>query len=200
MIARLRGELLETGVGRVVIDAGGVGYEVQVPESTLRLLPLEGERVDLYTRQVTREDGSYLFGFLEPFQRTVFDMLMDVKGCGPKIGLALIGEVGEETVCAAILADDTRTLAKASGVGPRLAARIALELKDRVQQESLLRKLPAPSGIGRRAVAIVDDEVVEALLALGYRRQEAERAAAEAMERAASVEDRLKFALRELQR
>jgi Holliday junction DNA helicase RuvA len=200
MIARLRGVLLEAGLGRVVVEAGGVGYEVHIAESTLRLLPQEGEQVDLYTRQLTREDGSTLYGFLDPFQRTVFDMLMEVKGCGPKTGLGLLGEAGAESVCAAILAGDTRALARAPGVGPRLAARIALELKERVEHETLLRKLPTPAGAGRRAVPSAEDEVVEALMALGYRRQEAERAAAGAHDGAGSVEDRLKLALRELQR
>src|SRR5512146_2318366 len=115
MIGRLRGELLDVGAGMVVVDAGGVGYEVLVPESVLAQMPAVGDRVDLTIRQVFREDGVSLYGFLEPFQRKLFDLLTEVKGCGPKIGLSLIGQLGEDTVANAIVGQDAKQLARATG-------------------------------------------------------------------------------------
>jgi Holliday junction DNA helicase RuvA len=199
MIGRLRGELLDVGADMVVVDAGGVGYEVLVPESVLLRMPAVGEQVDLTIRQVFREDGVTLYGFLEPFQRRMFDLLTGVKGCGPKIGLSLVGQLGEDAVANAILVQDARALARAQGVGPRLAERIILELKDKVQEESLARKV----GAAMRPKAVVTteaDELVDVLLTLGYRRQEAEAAARDARQQVGTMEDQLKYALRILAR
>ncbi len=190
MIGRLRGVLLETAGPMATIDVGGVGYEVLVPDSVLVQLPPPGSDVDLRVRQVFREDGVTLYGFLLASQRRLFDLLLEVKGCGPKIGLSLIGQLGEESVSAAILAQDARVLARATGVGARLAERIILELKDKIAEESFLQRV-----VGTKT-ATIDDEVVEALLALGYRRPEAEAAAKAASE--GTVEERIREALRKL--
>jgi len=190
MIGRLRGEVLETAGSLVTIDVAGVGYEVLVPDSVLVQVPPAGSTVDLRIRQVFREDGVTLYGFLLASQRRLFDLLLEVKGCGPKIGLSLIGQLGEESVSAAILAQDARVLARATGVGARLAERIILELKDKIAEESFLQRV-----VGTKA-ATIDDEVVEALLALGYRRPEAEAAAKAAT--GGPVEERIREALRKL--
>ena len=116
MIGRVRGTLLDIEGMVAVVDAGGVGYEVLLPDSVMLSLPHIGEPVELLTRQVFREDGVTLYGFLAPFQRRLFDLLTSVKGCGPKIALALIGQVGEDAIAGAILAQDTRALARATGV------------------------------------------------------------------------------------
>lgn len=190
MIGRLRGDVLETAGSLVTIDVAGVGYEVLVPDSVLVQMPAVGSQADLRIRQVFREDGVTLYGFLHASQRRLFDLLLDVKGCGPKIGLALIGQLGEEAVSAAILAQDARVLARATGVGARLAERIILELKDKIAEESFLQRVAGTKP------ATVDDEVVEALLALGYRRPEAEAAAKAAAD--GPVEERIREALRRL--
>ncbi len=198
MIGRLRGELIECGGPCVIVDAGGVGYEVIVPESVLLQMPEIGEAVDLRIRQVVREDSMTLYGFLEPYQRRLFDLLMNVNGCGPKIALALIGQLGEEAVSAAILSQDPRSLCRANGVGPKLAERVILELKDKIAEENLYRKVE--SALSTRAVVRPPHEnaLVDALVTLGYRRAEAELAAREAREQADGVEDQLKWALRTL--
>lgn len=198
MIGRLRGELLEVGGGMAVVDAGGVGYEVQLPDSVLLQLPLVGERVDLLIRQIFREDGVSLYGFLHPFQRRLFDLLLGVKGCGPKVASSLIGQVGEEQVATAILTADAKTLSRATGVGARLAERIILELKEKVQEESFQRKIEAAVLPKKRVQPV--DELVEALLALGYRRNEAEAAAELGRDEAPDVEGQLRAALRRLQK
>ena len=198
MIGRLRGELLEIEGAMVVVDAGGVGYEVLLPDAVIIRLPSIGERVDLLIRQIFREDGVSLYGFLLPFQRRLFDLLLSVKGCGPKVGLALIGQVGEDAVANAILGQDAKILIRATGVGARLAERIILELKDKIQEEAFLRRIENAAPV--RKVAPPADELVDALLTLGYRRSEAESAANEAREQAGDVQDQIKLALRLLQR
>lgn len=192
MIVRLRGEVLEAFAGRVVVDCGGVGYEALVPESTR--LPVIGERVDLYTRHIIREDAQFLVGFASDEDRRLFDLLTEVKGCGAKISLQVISDLGTDATLGAIAMEDPKALAKASGVGPRLAERIIVELKDKVRQESFTRKV-ASAIIGGRPQA--DDELVEALIALGYRRQEAETAANIVLDHG-SVEERLRIALQRL--
>jgi len=195
MIGRIRGELLEAQGSTATVDVNGVGYELQVPDAVLLQLPGLGEHVDLYSRMVVREDSITLYGFITAEQRRLFDLLTGVSGCGPKSGLALIGQLGEETVTAAILAADAKTLARATGVGPRLAEKIIIDLKDKVQQEQLLRKVASAS---RPVIAVKEDELVDALMALGYRRNEAESAADKARGQADTVEEQLRFALREL--
>ncbi len=200
MIGRLRGELLEVGGGMVVVEACGVGYEVVVPDSVLLQMPGVGEFVDLRIRQIFREDSVTLYGFLESSQRRMFDLLIGVNGCGPKIGLALIGQLGEHAVANAILTQDAKALARANGVGPKLAERIALELKDKMAEESLAMKIEGATRPKAVVQATVDSELVDALLALGYRRNEAEAAAKEAEESGGSIQDQLKVALRSLAR
>lgn len=198
MIARLCGVVAEVEASFAIVDVHGVGYEVALPESVLVQLPAPGEEVTLYTRAVYREDDALLYGFLNLFQRRLFDLLMTVKGCGPKVALALLG-LGEDSVARAIEMGDARTLSQASGVGPRLAERINLELKDKIREENFGRRVAASVG-GRQVAGRAPDELVSALLALGYRRQEAESAAEQARNEAESVEDQLKVALRSLAR
>jgi holliday junction DNA helicase RuvA len=193
MIARLRGEVIEVGNGRLVVDCAGVGYEVSVPQSLLFMAPL-GSRPEIFVRQTVREDEWALYGFETAAQRRMFDLLRDVKGCGPKTSLAALSELGDAGVATAITTQDLRALTRVSGIGPRLAERILVELRDAVQEAELARRAESP---GRAAV---DDELVAALLALGYRRSDAETAAQTARSQAEDVEGQLKAALRSLSR
>jgi holliday junction DNA helicase RuvA len=197
MIGRLRGTLVDREGGMIVVECGGVGYEVQVPESVLVHLPTLDVEVSLLTRQIFREDGTSLYGFLEPFQRRLFDLLMTVKGCGPKVALSLLGTIGEDAVASAIQVQDAKVLARASGVGARLAERMILELREKIGEEQFVRKVEIAAV--RQAPQKVD-ELVDALLALGYRRVEAESAAADAREQADGVEAQLRHALKVLKR
>lgn len=199
MISRLRGELIEISEGRVVVECGGVGYEAMIGVSSLHRMPRIGDEVILHTRHIVREDDHFLVGFLELIERRVFDLLTDVKGCGPKVSLAIIGDLGAENALDAIALEDSKRLCKASGVGPRLAERIIVELKEKARNESLSMKL-SPATQGRAVVAVVDDELVEALLALGYKRFEAEAAANAVGVSSGTVEERLREALRTLTR
>jgi len=198
MIGRLRGTLVDREGGVVVVECAGVGYEVQVPESVLVQLPTLDVEVTLLTRQIFREDGVSLYGFLETFQRKLFDLLMTVKGCGPKVALSLIGSIGEDAVAGAIQAQDVKALVRAPGVGARLAERIILELREKIGEEQFARRVSAAAAV--RTPMSPADELVDALLALGYRRMEAEAAAANAREQAEGVEEQLRVALRVLKK
>src|SRR5580693_2530186 len=175
MIARLRGTLVESDGATALIEAAGVGYEVNVPQSVMASLPPIGEEATLLTRQIFREDSVTLYGFVTPFQRRLFDLLLGVKGCGPKVALSLLGTVGEEGIVNAVSLEDARALARAPGVGPRLGERVILEIKDKVLEEAAARKYEAAANRPARPAAAAD-ELVDALLALGYRRNEAESA------------------------
>ncbi|HLP00255.1 MAG TPA: Holliday junction branch migration protein RuvA, partial [Fimbriimonas sp.] len=145
MIGFLRGSVMEVEGNLALIDVQGVGYEVVIADSVIsKLVP--GTSCSLFTRQIFREDGVTLCGFLTKVDRLVFDMLLDVKGCGPKVAQALIGQVGTEAITRSILAGDTKTLSSASGVGPRLAERIIVELRPKVESgKAVIGGLPAVS-------------------------------------------------------
>ncbi|MGE0000980.1 MAG: Holliday junction branch migration protein RuvA [Fimbriimonadaceae bacterium] len=188
MISQLRGEVWEAGANRIVLGCGGVGYEVHVPPS-LAIQVRPGALLDLSIRMIVREDDWSLFGFESAQERHAFDLLREIKGCGPKTSLALIGHLGSQGVSRAIALQDTRSLAGAQGVGPKLAERICAELKDKTGEIGV-------PGVGQSGIE--GSEVVSALVALGYRRQEAEMA-----ERASgegTVEERVKAALRSLKK
>ncbi len=174
MIARLRGTLIEQLSDRLVVECGGVGYDVQVPESVAFQLGALGDEVCLWIRHIVREDGMFLYGFASAQDRQLFDMLRDVKGCGPKTSLALLATLGVDSVVVAIRESDHRALARAPGVGPRLAERIAIELRDAVANLAVAASSPRTTTVS----VPEDNAVVSALIALGYRRTEAEAAAA----------------------
>jgi holliday junction DNA helicase RuvA len=193
VIGRLRGELVELSGALAVVDAGGVGYEVLMPDLVAVQLPQIGEEVTLLIRQIFREDGVSLYGFSEPFQRRMFDLLLGVKGCGPKVALALLGQIGDDAVASAIAVQDSRVLIKAQGVGIKLAERIILELKDKMLEESIRRKLDV--GVAPTVKSKPADELVDTLLSLGLRRSEAESAAEGARGVSDSLQEQLKHAL-----
>lgn len=194
VIARLRGALLEAEGGRVVVDCAGVGYECFVPESVLAQMPGLGESVDLFVRQVIREDDQSLYGFLDVAQRRLFDLLREVKGCGSKTSLSLLGTLGQGEIAAAIAAGDTRQLSRAQGVGPRLAERIIVELKDKVGDIGSSRVTP----VAKKAAPT--DELTDALMALGYRRGEVDSVLDEAKAEGGDLQGQIRAALKRLQR
>ncbi len=175
MIARICGEVVEVGENYVVVLAGGVGYQVFVHEGLARRLPPVGSKIDLYTRQHVRENEMVLYGFETPGERQLFDHLVTVARLGPKLALSLLATLGEEGAVTAILKNDWKTLTNAPGVGARLAQRVCMEVADRVRAD-------VEKGILRSGVPSVKREAVEALVSLGHKRAEAERAVALALE------------------
>ncbi len=173
MISRLRGTLLRKELERVeVLTRDGVGYEVHVPGRLHDRLPSEGAEVELYTATIAREDALELFGFDSARDRELFRRLQTASGVGPRLALALLGELPGSRVVRAIRAKDHDVLRTVTGVGKKTAERIAVELADKLDD------LSAPEAAGEAPTRT--DSAVQALRALGYGARESEEAVHEA--------------------
>lgn len=198
MIRFLRGILEDKQPDRIEIDVNGVGYGVAVTASTYSQLPNAGERVKIYTHLQVREDGQALYGFFSAEERDLFETLLTVTGVGPKMAMGILSAIAPAEFCRAVATEQAALLAKLPGVGKKTAQRLILELKDKIGSfagEAPALVLPAkPSG--KR------EEVVSALVALGYSAAEAEKAAGftENAGGDLTVEEWLKKALRVLAR
>jgi Holliday junction DNA helicase RuvA len=174
MIACLQGGLLAKSVEHVVLDVHGVGYQVFIPLSTYYLLPDLGERVTLLTSMYVREDVLRLYGFVTPEEQRLFELLLGVSSIGPRLALNMLSSLAPSDLQQAIAGADIARLLTIPGVGRKTAERVVLELKEKV----MLLDITAP---GRPGVALTADDqlvgdVVSALLNLGYKRSEAEKA------------------------
>ena len=207
MIYSLTGKILKKTLDTVVISCAGVGYAVQVPLTTAESLPAPGREGTVYTVMNVTENDVSLYGFATEEQRSCFKMLTSVSGVGPKAGLAILSIMTPERVALAASSGDHKAFTKANGVGPKLAQRIALELKDKVGKglangngfsgdmgtpaPSSAAAAPAPSSAPAQAVA--------ALVALGYNTSDAAAAVAR-IDETLPVQDIIKIALRGLSR
>ena len=195
MLYSLTGKLAHTEPGVAVIDVGGVAFKCFTSMGTLRALPRVGETAALYTHLNVREDALDLFGFATQGELTCFKLLTAISGVGPKVGIAILSELTPEDVALAAAAGDAKRFTRANGVGAKLAQRIVLELKDKVQSfsaEPFVVEGPAPAraaGPGSAAQA------VEALSALGYSPSEA-AAAVGRLDPTLPVEELIRLALK----
>lgn len=203
MIAFLRGTLLEATPVLAVIEAGGVGYEVHVPVTTAERLPAPGQEARLFIHAVYREDNQQLFGFSSREDREVFRLLIEkVSGVGPKVALAVLSSLSRVVLENAIRNQDIALLSKCPGIGRKTAERIVIELRDAFGQISaspaaVLNTGTKASVAGSGSAQAIAD-AVQALLALGYRPPEADKAirqAAQALGEAATTEALLRAAL-----
>ncbi len=181
MIAQLTGVVAGTEANSVVLDVGGVGYRVFVPSSVLSGLPETGGRVTLYTVMTVREDDISLFGFASVEERQVYQLLTSVTGVGPKVGLAMLSVYSVDELGRAISGNDTKALGKVPGVGPKLAQRVALELGERMAEFAFTRRLESVTAGGSPEQNAAFEDVVEALVNLGYSRPDSKKAAERAM-------------------
>ena len=169
MIHRLRGQLVEKDMDGVVIDVGGVGYRASTSTATLRALPSIGEECVLHTRMVVREDAMLLFGFADRGERAAFDSLITVSKVGPKLALAILSRMGPQEVAETVGRGDVVKLASVPGLGRKTAERLVLELRG--------KNLAAfDPGLGSGNMGGPYVEAREALAALGYSIEEAEKA------------------------
>ena len=196
MIAHLRGTILEKHPNRVVVDVGGVGYDVAVPLSTFYGLGDDGAAVSLRVHTHVREEAIALFGFATALELDLFERLIGISGIGPKVGLAVLSGIETAELVGAIERGDLARLTAIPGVGKKTSERIVLELKDRLPKTSVST---APNmGIAQPTLR---DDLLSALTNLGYHRPLAEKAvdaALKAAGRDAGFERTLKQALREL--
>lgn len=193
MIASLEGVVSAVAADSLVLDVGGVGYRVFAAPGVLAAAE-PGRRLRLHTHHLVREDLQALYGFRTPEELGFFGLLLTVTGVGPKVALGLLGSRPVADLQLAILADDQGLLTAVPGVGKRLAARIVLELREKVAAAGVAAATPTGAGAGARST---EGDVVGALQALGYTLAEAREAARHA-HAAGSLEDRVKAALRSL--
>lgn len=175
MFYYVKGELVMTDPQSAVVDCGGVGYKLTVSMNTLSHLTELGKKVCLYTHFSVREDAVELFGFYDTEELSAFRLLISVSGVGPKAAMAILSLLSPAKFAVAVSTGDTRTLSKASGIGAKTAARIVLELKDKVSAAAVTDdgEMVVESARG----GIMDD-AIEALMVLGYQRQTAQKALA----------------------
>ena len=164
MIGRLTGILLEKNPPQVVIDVGGIGYEVDVPMSTFYNLPVSGEKISLLTHFVVREDGQFLYGFASQAERFAFRQLIKISGIGARMALSVLSGLSVSDLAQAIARQEIGRLVKVPGIGKKTAERLLLELKGKLGDA-----LPA-SGL---PVEDRQHDILNALLALGYNDREA---------------------------
>ena len=169
MIGRIAGKLVDKHPPQVMVECGGVAYEIDVPMSTFYNLPRTGEEVALLTHLVVREDAHLLFGFLTAAERSAFRQLLKISGVGPKVALAVLSGLSVDDLAAAVAAQDAARLTKVPGIGKKTAERLVLELRDKLSFAVAATSADAGAGAARADVA-------NALLALGYNEREAQAA------------------------
>ena len=197
MIGRLRGTLAEKQPPHLLLDVGGVGYEVEVPMTTLYRLPAQGEVVTLHTHLVVREDAHLLYGFGEKRERELFRELIRLNGVGPKLALALMSSLEVDELVRCVQAQDTAALVKVPGVGKKTAERLLVELKDRFKAwENLPAIAPLVLPSQAAVAASAEADAVSALVALGFKPQEASRAVAAVEGEDLSSEELIRRALK----
>jgi len=176
MIGRLSGTLISKHPPDILVDVGGVGYEVQVPMTTLYALPAVGERVLLLTHLVVREDAQILFGFGGERERQLFRELIKVNGVGPRLALTILSGMDAAAFVRCIQGGDLTALTRLPGVGKKTAERLLIEMRDRLK-DWLNEIAPAhaalPTAVAPQSSALADAE--SALVTLGYKPQEASR-------------------------
>jgi Holliday junction DNA helicase RuvA len=172
MIAHLRGKLLAKHPNQVVVETGGVGYEVNISVPTFSELPANGSEVALHIHTHVREDLIALYGFLRPAEKQLFEKLMTVSGIGAKLAITILSGMAADEMAGAIRGNDVARLTRIPGIGKKTAERMVLELRD---------KLPAAAGTSMPtvpAISATEEDVLSALVNLGYQRAAAEKALA----------------------
>ena len=202
MYSYIKGELSEiVAENHIVVENGGIGYNIYIPGQVLSLLPGVGEEVKIYTYLCVRVDAFILYGFLTRDDLNVFKLLIGVSGIGPKGALAILSVMSTDDLRFAVLSDDAKAIAKAPGVGNKTAQRLIIELKDKLSledafEQKLSHTQEAVSGNGLKGIR---NEAVEALVSLGYSSTEALKVLRDIeITEDSSVEDILKLALKQM--
>lgn len=167
MIGRLSGTLLEKNPPQILLDVGGVGYEVNVPMSTFYNLPKIGEKLALFTQLIVREDAHLLYGFGTEAERATFKQLLKVSGVGPKVGLAVLSGMSVNDLAEAVATQESGRLTRVPGIGKKTAERLLLELKEKLKVDvriTLGGEAAKPSSAA---------DILNALMSLGYNEKEA---------------------------
>ncbi len=172
MIAHLRGRLLAKHPNQAVVDVAGVGYDVTISVPTFSDLPAPGGEVSLHIHTHVREDALALYGFLNMAEKQLFEKLLTVSGIGPKLAITILSGMPADDMIGAIRGNDVAKLTRIPGIGKKTAERMVLELRDKLPKEAFGETTQAP------ALGVVEEDVLSALVNLGYQRTAAERALA----------------------
>ena len=189
MIAHLRGKLLTKHPNQVIVETSGVGYEVNISVPTFSELPAAGSEVALHIHTHVREDVIALYGFLRPAEKQLFEKLMTVSGIGAKLAITILSGMAADEMAAAIRGNDLARLTRIPGIGKKTAERMVLELRD---------KLPPAAGTSTPTVPAmtpVEEDVLSALMNLGYQRAAAEKALASVIKKGGSFDAMFREAL-----
>ena len=191
MIGRLHGKLIEKTPPQVLVDVGGVGYEVDVPMSTFCILPAEGSEITLLTHFIVREDAQLLYGFATAAERQTFRALIRISGVGPRIALAVLSGMSTQDLADAVEQGNATLLTRVPGIGKKTADRLVLELKGKLAGNAF-----APAG---GAASAAQADILSALMALGYSEREAQ-ASVRALPAEVTVSEGIRLALKALAR
>jgi Holliday junction DNA helicase RuvA len=188
VIAFLRGRLLEKHPNQVIVDTGGVGYDVVIPISTFSALPEAGSEVKLRIHTHVREDALALFGFLTTDEKIIFEKLISVSGIGPTLAIKVLSGMATSDLTAAIRNGHVEQLVRIPGVGKKTAERIVLELKDKLEGVAAMAAAGVPASLAVTALSVIEQDVMSALLNLGCNRASAEAAVRKAKTAGAPAE------------
>lgn len=193
MIGRIHGTLLQKEPPVLLVDTGGIAYEISAPMTTFYNLPNTGDKVTLFTHLVVRDDAHLLYGFHTESQRALFRSLLKVSGIGPRVALALLSGLSENEFMQCIANEDIKRITQVPGIGRKTAERLVVELRDKIDLESVPAN--AESGEGEGFVPDAVSEAVSALVSLGYKPNEANRAIRNITTTGKSSEDIIRQAL-----
>lgn len=200
MIYSVNGKLIHKEAGLAVVECAGVGYACRTTYNTLARLGDIGSDAMLFTYLHVMQDGIEFFGFYDKQELGCFKMLLGVTGVGPKAALAILSDIDPNNFALAVATGDHKLLTKTKGIGPKMAQRIVLELKDKISKEqmNLSKSVPISGGVNRALIfAGAASEAVDALLVLGYTEQEAEGAVSK-LDPSLSAEELIRLALKNL--
>ncbi|MDF3054101.1 MAG: Holliday junction branch migration protein RuvA [Gammaproteobacteria bacterium] len=198
MIGRLRGTLLEKCPPHLLIDVGGVAYEVSAPMFTFYHLPDIGQQATLHTHLVVREDAQLLFGFMHMHERALFRSLIKVSAVGPKLALAILSGMEAQHFVGCVMQNDTDSLVRIPGIGKKTAERLVIEMRDRLNDWQVAETALTAPICAENVLDNAKQEAISALIALGYKPQEAKKAISLIKETCESSEAFIRSALRNM--
>jgi len=200
MIGQIRGIILEKQPPQLVVDVQGIGYEIDAPMSTFYQLPDVGQEIKLFTHFVVREDAHSLYGFYSREERLLFKALLKVNGVGPRLALTILSSTSPEEFVRCVLSNDTVSLVRLPGIGKKTAERLVIEMRDRLSDWHKSEHAEGATLIkhekNTRHSTLQD--AISALVSLGYKQQEANRTVTKIDDGAATSEELIRRALREM--
>jgi Holliday junction DNA helicase RuvA len=196
MIGQLRGTILEKQPPLLLLDVNGVGYEIDAPMSTFYRLPDVGQQIILYTHLIVREDAHHLYGFGDKPERALFRTLLKVNGVGPRMALTILSSMDTQAFVRCIAHNDVASLVNMPGVGKKTAERLIIEMRDKITQWQ--DSAPAPTNsVASSSRHLIVQDAISALIALGYKPQEASKVVSKVDDGMLSSEDIIRRSLQE---